>query len=263
MTASVRLVTSSAFKTAVTWFLTVGSARSRARPIALLLLPCIIRASTSTCLSVSPRSRGEVAGLLAAACPCAGFCGLLLAAQNFGWDIDPTGKYQADGAQQNSALSGLGDEPQCAEIERPNDVGPIVMTGEDYDRDGGVALANLGEHLEAVAVRQAEVEQDKPEVRLLGDAPHRLMRVRRLHDNRIGLQLAQNPAQRLADQDMIVDNKKIHIANPAGTRSGGYINPGSKALGRGTGQRRQNALAHNDFLFWTPSRQDSSPKMPD
>src|SRR5690606_8677769 len=59
MTASVRLLTLSAFRMAVTWFFTVGSARSRVRQIALLLLPCIIRARTSTWRSVRPRSRGE------------------------------------------------------------------------------------------------------------------------------------------------------------------------------------------------------------
>src|SRR6266850_1353065 len=58
MIAPVRLVTFRALRTAVTWFLTVGSVRSSARPIALLLLPCITRARTSTCLSVNPRSRG-------------------------------------------------------------------------------------------------------------------------------------------------------------------------------------------------------------
>jgi hypothetical protein len=39
MTASVRFVTFSALRMAVTWFFTVGSARSRLRQIALLLFP--------------------------------------------------------------------------------------------------------------------------------------------------------------------------------------------------------------------------------
>src|SRR3954467_3568788 len=61
MTASVRFLTFSALRMAVTWFFTVGSARSRARQIALLLFPCIIRARISTCRSVRPSSRGEPA----------------------------------------------------------------------------------------------------------------------------------------------------------------------------------------------------------
>src|ERR1700678_2369716 len=48
ITASVRLVTANALRIAVTWFFTVGSARLRTRQIALLLLPCIMRASTSS-----------------------------------------------------------------------------------------------------------------------------------------------------------------------------------------------------------------------
>src|SRR5690606_9113129 len=54
MTASVRLVTLSALRIAVTWFFTVGWARSSTRQIALLLLPCIMRTSTSRCRGVRP-----------------------------------------------------------------------------------------------------------------------------------------------------------------------------------------------------------------
>src|SRR5262249_13603450 len=59
-TASVRLVAFRAFRIAVTWLLTVGSARSSTRQIALLLLPCIINDSTSICRSVRPSSAAEV-----------------------------------------------------------------------------------------------------------------------------------------------------------------------------------------------------------
>src|SRR5215831_13646196 len=67
ITASVRLDTPNALRIAVTWFFTVGSARLRTRQIALLLFPCIISDSTSTCRSVRPRSAGETVGRLAAA----------------------------------------------------------------------------------------------------------------------------------------------------------------------------------------------------
>src|SRR5262249_25759577 len=59
ITASVRLLTFSALRMALTWLFTVGSVRSSARQIALLLMPCITRASTSTWRSVNPRSAGE------------------------------------------------------------------------------------------------------------------------------------------------------------------------------------------------------------
>jgi hypothetical protein len=59
MTASVRFVTFNALRMAVTWCFTVGSATSRAREIALLLFPSIMRASTSIWRSVKPRSAGE------------------------------------------------------------------------------------------------------------------------------------------------------------------------------------------------------------
>src|SRR5260370_15127383 len=76
MTASVRLDTSNALRIAVTWFFTVGSAKLRTRPIALLLFPSIISDSTSTCRSVRPRSAGQAGGRLAtggfSSCPTRG-----------------------------------------------------------------------------------------------------------------------------------------------------------------------------------------------
>src|ERR1700675_4498508 len=64
------VVTFSALRTAVTWFFTVGSARSRTRQIALLLLPCtrsIMHGAPaprvhSHRLAVSRRKRGVRAG---------------------------------------------------------------------------------------------------------------------------------------------------------------------------------------------------------
>src|SRR5215467_12485623 len=55
-TASVRLVTLMDLNMAVTWFLTVGKARSSVRDIALLLLPFIRSPRTSACRPVRPRS---------------------------------------------------------------------------------------------------------------------------------------------------------------------------------------------------------------
>src|SRR5215510_8797222 len=58
ITASVRLLTLSVLRMAVTWFLTVGSARLSARHIALLLLPFIKSPKISPCRGVRPRSAG-------------------------------------------------------------------------------------------------------------------------------------------------------------------------------------------------------------
>ena len=212
MTASVRFVTFSALRTAVTWFLTVGSAKSSIRPIALLLLPCIIRANTSICLSVKPRSRGDVGVLPAVAVNCPG-CARAAGAwrsQNFGRNVDPSGKNQTDGAHQNRPLSGFRNEPQSTKLERADDVGTIVVTGKHHDRYRGIALAEFGKDLKTVAVRQVEVEEDERQVRMLGDEPHRLLRVRRFHDGRLRAQLPEDAAQQLADQNMIVDNKDLH-----------------------------------------------------
>jgi hypothetical protein len=52
MAASVRFVTFSDLRMAVTWFLTVGSAKFNTRQIALLLFPCIKTARTSRCRAV-------------------------------------------------------------------------------------------------------------------------------------------------------------------------------------------------------------------
>src|SRR5436309_15853808 len=55
ITASMRLVTFNVLRMAVTWFFTVGSAKLRARQIALLLFPCSMNARTSRCRAVRPR----------------------------------------------------------------------------------------------------------------------------------------------------------------------------------------------------------------
>jgi CheY-like chemotaxis protein len=58
ITACVRLATPSALRIAVTWILTVPSARPRSRQMSLLGLPCISSASTSLWRPVMPRSAG-------------------------------------------------------------------------------------------------------------------------------------------------------------------------------------------------------------
>jgi hypothetical protein len=98
-----------------------------------------------------------------------------------------------------------------AEVERLHHLVAVLIGGMHRDRDGRVALGNLGQHLEPVPVRQAEIEEHQLHVRVLGELPHRLTCVRRLDDDgRLALQLLEDAAQGLADQYMVVDDKDLH-----------------------------------------------------
>ena len=129
------------------------------------------------------------------------------------------------------ALRRLRNEAQRTEIERSHHIGAVMIAGKDHDRDGGVAVAQLSEDLEPVAVRQSEVEQNERQVRVRGDEADRLAGVYRFHHCRLGLQLPEDSAQRLTDQDMIVDDKDLHAALPEPRFAfGRYITPGRSAL---------------------------------
>src|SRR5262245_12971286 len=92
ITASTRLFTFSALRMALTWLFTVGSVRSSTRQIALLLLPCIISASTSTWRSVNPRSAGEVEHGSTAGCS---------------RDVEAGGDVEAAGSPDDRACGGM------------------------------------------------------------------------------------------------------------------------------------------------------------
>jgi len=55
------------------------------------------------------------------------------------------------------------------------------MGGVHHDRNSGVALGEVGQDIQAVAVRQAQVQKNQLQIRIPLDLLHRLARVRRLH----------------------------------------------------------------------------------
>jgi hypothetical protein len=78
-----------------------------------------------------------------------------------------------------------------------------------------MALAQLSEQAEAIAIRQAEVDHHEVDVGVLLDEPQRQVAVRRFQHDRIGLQFHKDTAQCLADEDVIVDHQNLH-ARPTG-----------------------------------------------
>src|SRR6266403_4525229 len=81
----------------------------------------------------------------------------------------------------------------------------------DDDRYGWIALLQVGEHVEAVAVRQIQVEQDQLEVGMLLDELHRLAAIRSFQNVIIALPLPENALQRLANQHMIINHQDFHL----------------------------------------------------
>ena len=205
MTASVRLVTFRAFRMAVTWFFTVGSARSSLRQISLLLLPCIIRASTSSCRSVRPRSPGKHRRALARRFGCA-----VLGVQGFRAERRCRRQRRAECAQHELARGRLWDESQRARARALWRRFRIVEGGQDDHGNRRVTLAQRFEHFKATRIGQVQVKQDEFEIRITFNSLHRNAEVRRLEYVRLALQFLQYTTQRLANEDVIIDDKNLH-----------------------------------------------------
>src|SRR5882672_11182918 len=107
-----------------------------------------------------------------------------------------------------------------------------MLAGQHDDRDCRIALAHFGERREAVAVREIKVEQDETQViGVLDDERHRLAAVGRLQHVCLALQLFEDAAQCVADQDVIVDHQDLHPTNllELAARYRGYFSPMFKA----------------------------------
>src|SRR3954468_11858510 len=77
-----------------------------------------------------------------------------------------------------------------------------------------MVLAPLGKHAKAVAVRQIQVQQNNFEIAVLLDQLLRLTASCSFQDGGVASQFLENATQGLADQDVIVDQKKLH--SPSG-----------------------------------------------
>ena len=78
-----------------------------------------------------------------------------------------------------------------------------------------MVLAPLGKHAKAVAVRQIQVQQNNFEIAVLLDQLLRLTASCSFQDGGVASQFLENATQGLADQDVIVDQKKLHVSLPA------------------------------------------------
>src|SRR3954452_15053159 len=75
-----------------------------------------------------------------------------------------------------------------------------------------MVLAPLGKHAKAVAVRQIQVQQNNFKIAVLLDQLLRLSASCSFQDGGVASQFPENATQGLADQDVIVDQKKIHVS---------------------------------------------------
>jgi hypothetical protein len=72
-------------------------------------------------------------------------------------------------------------------------------------------LAQLRKQTKAVTVRQVQVQQNNFEIGVLLDQSLRLMAICGFQDVGVAPQFLENAPQGLAYQDVIVDQKKLHV----------------------------------------------------
>ena len=77
-------------------------------------------------------------------------------------------QHRADVREQHARLDRLGDELVGAQLEAQHAVEVLVARGEDHDRRGRAARAQLAADVEAVAPRQHHVEHDQVGLELVG-----------------------------------------------------------------------------------------------
>src|SRR6266853_5921099 len=141
MTASVRLDTCNALRIAVTWFFTVGSAKLRTRQMALLLFPCIISDSTSTCRSVRPRSAGETVGRLATGGLSSRYLGDGSSRARISGGINAVGEHQLKRAYHHLAPTGCRNETARTEVEGPDNAVTVLLGRQHHHRNRRISLA--------------------------------------------------------------------------------------------------------------------------
>ena len=71
-------------------------------------------------------------------------------------------------------------------------------------------LAQLGKRGKSVSVRQVQVKQNEANIRMLGDELYCLVAIRGFQHGRVALDLPEDAAQCLANQDVTVDHKNFH-----------------------------------------------------
>src|SRR5262249_42492606 len=133
-------------------------------------------------------------------------------------NIGAAGKNQLQRAEDDLARSRLRDKANRAEVERLDNVVTVLMCGDDDDRNRGMILAKISKYRKAVPVRQVKVKQDESDIGMLFDELHRLAAVRCFENGGFALQFGQSPAQCLAQEHVIVDQKNLHGGVPLAGR---------------------------------------------
>ena len=116
------------------------------------------------------------------------------------------GEHQLQSAEHDGTPRGFRNEAERAEVECPPHAVAVLARRKNDDRYGWIALLQVGEHVEAVAVRQIQVEQNQLEVGMLLDELHRLAAIRSFQNGSIALPFPENALQRLANQHMIINH---------------------------------------------------------
>src|SRR5262249_57184997 len=100
--------------------------------------------------------------------------GWFIATKNLRRNINAASKDQLEGAEHHFALARFWDEPEGAKVEGFNNAGAVLLSGKHHHRNCGIALAQLGQHGKAIAIRQVEVEQNEAKVGMRRNHLHRL-----------------------------------------------------------------------------------------
>jgi hypothetical protein len=85
-------------------------------------------------------------------------------------------------AEHHGAPSRFRNKAERAEVECAQDVIAVIAGRKDDNRNCWVALMQIGEHVEAVAIRQIQVKQNKLELCVLLDELHCLTAIRGFQD---------------------------------------------------------------------------------
>jgi hypothetical protein len=113
-----------------------------------------------------------------------------------------------------------------------------------------MVLAPLGKHAKAVAVRQIQVQQNNFEIAVLLDQLLRLTASCSFQDGGVASQFLENATQGLADQDVIVDQQKLHEGHRCRRRCDSTSEPARKYPRVATGCAGQ--AVDYSYFFCTP-----------
>jgi len=72
-----------------------------------------------------------------------------------------------------------------------------------------MAFAQHGERRKPIAIGRGKIEKNEIDIRIVFQKPHRFRAVERFHGDGLTLELGEHCAQRMPDQDMIIDHENL------------------------------------------------------